>query len=504
MESTIGLVNPGLTFNHGLCNPSIFTSSYSVDVNDYFSRIDSIKTTKPSQTNIYKEKNKNGLSNPSISEFAYVNSYFSRIDINKTTKPSQANVYNSKEKGRKLYGIIKKIETLVNKHTYSDNFHNNNILDLYVIPRVRNSILAKLPSYGLTMEEFVNIENYIYQYKYDQNAISPIHIRRGAKNNLPRSLVYVPQGRFPWFQLGWHVLLKTHGNVKKIGTGALNKVTFALHIHSGDLKAFRSGRMNNVSKIEIALYCYPGYKKPERFPKGTPVLYQGPYTQRWPNDDGSPSLRLENVPKVGIIMDYYRLGDLFSASENLNLRQKVHILAKSAEGLSEMHRLGISHRDIKPGNILVDENLNPIISDFGMASKTGLPVLPIASRGFESPEMIFAKKIQLNYHADPKDDVWAFGVTMLSLFTGDVWFTEYYKYDHDPDEILNYLPDLTVKMCNMIIHRPNYDYHMCPLLHVILGCLTITPEHRLKADILSERLFRIYDSIQGKYGKNQS
>jgi serine/threonine-protein kinase len=73
-----------------------------------------------------------------------------------------------------------------------------------------------------------------------------------------------------------------------------------------------------------------------------------------------------------ISMEYVRGEDLRSLirrTEKLTFGKAVLIARQVAEGLGEAHKLGVVHRDLKPGNIMIDKEGNAKIMDFGSARR---------------------------------------------------------------------------------------------------------------------------------------
>jgi len=125
-----------------------------------------------------------------------------------------------------------------------------------------------------------------------------------------------------------------------------------------------------------------------------------------------------------ITMEYVAGEDLRSflrRSKQLALGTAVSIAEQVCEGLAEAHRLGVVHRDLKPGNIMIDKDGNARIMDFGIARSpqgkgmTGEGAI-VGTPEYMSPEQVEGKEI------DPRSDIYALGVILYEMVTGRVPF----------------------------------------------------------------------------------
>ena len=94
------------------------------------------------------------------------------------------------------------------------------------------------------------------------------------------------------------------------------------------------------------------------------------------------------------------------------------------DGLDYIHRCKIVHMDIKPGNILINSNLEAKITDFSISSSYSMfnpddiVKFPLAGTGrFIAPEILSSSHIKIK--ETEKIDIYSFGVTLFYLFYGE-------------------------------------------------------------------------------------
>ncbi|QHN95980.1 G-type lectin S-receptor-like serine/threonine-protein kinase At4g27290 [Arachis hypogaea] len=181
-------------------------------------------------------------------------------------------------------------------------------------------------------------------------------------------------------------------------------------------------------------------------------------------------------------LDYFIFDD--ARRKLLDWTKRFHIISGTARGLVYLHqdsRLRVIHRDLKTSNILLDEEMNAKISDFGLArtfasdqteDKTGRVV---GTHGYISPEYAVRGSFSM------KSDVFAFGVIVLEVVSGRK--TREFCV---PDQSLNLLgfawelwnEERTLELVDESLRDSVNEDEVLRCIQIGLLCVQERPEHR--------------------------
>lgn len=130
--------------------------------------------------------------------------------------------------------------------------------------------------------------------------------------------------------------------------------------------------------------------------------------------DGKPYLAMAFI-------DGPTLADVIASSEKLQQSAAAELLRNLSLAIHEAHSAGVVHRDLKPSNVILNRKQEPIITDFGLASRnrpmesdlttTGAA---IGSPAYMAPEQVEADLDRIGV----RTDVYALGVILYELLTG--------------------------------------------------------------------------------------
>jgi len=120
------------------------------------------------------------------------------------------------------------------------------------------------------------------------------------------------------------------------------------------------------------------------------------------------------------------------STEKLSEKQLLTIISQLTDTLSHIHKKGIIYRDLKPGNILIEENnkkINIKLTDFGGSTKPGKKEIPFIS----ADGTILLRAIDtFEKYSDPTVDMYSLGIMLYKMITG------HYPYEGDNAEEIKY------------------------------------------------------------------
>lgn len=189
--------------------------------------------------------------------------------------------------------------------------------------------------------------------------------------------------------------------------------------------------------------------------------------------------RIDGVQRTFLIIEFIEGEDLqeFSFSYNDDYLLK---LWQIASGLSEIHTFSIIHRDIKPGNIRIDQEGVAKIFDFGLAREQGVDnrtQRAIGTARYIAPEMLTDSTINFSMAAD----VFSFAVTALTLLRRQppAWAVQ---------------PPRTIPVDAVTSHVPEFPKRVSDILQ---RCLLEIPGHRPSMNDVCTEISKVL--LRGKH-----
>jgi tetratricopeptide (TPR) repeat protein len=141
------------------------------------------------------------------------------------------------------------------------------------------------------------------------------------------------------------------------------------------------------------------------------------------HDAGTADGRFGSQPYFAMEFIEGRPLPAYAAAHSLDGRARLELMAKVCDAVNHAHQRGILHRDLKPGNVLVDETGQPKILDFGVARivdsdsqatrQTDVGQL-IGTVDYMSPEQTLGDPLGM----DVRSDIYSLGVILYELLAG--------------------------------------------------------------------------------------
>jgi serine/threonine protein kinase len=178
-----------------------------------------------------------------------------------------------------------------------------------------------------------------------------------------------------------------------------------------------------------------------------------------------------------MVMEYLEgcdLGELVAKNGPLHVETAADYVAQACEAVAEAHSLGIIHRDIKPQNLFLTKRVGGSalikVLDFGVSkvSIAGVVNLTQTMTVMGSPLYMSPEQMRSARSVDPRSDIWALGVVLYELLSGQVPF----HAEQMPELCLKVVTEAPVPIDEL---RPDVPPAMAA---VVMRCLEKDPDKR--------------------------
>ncbi|GLJ45406.1 hypothetical protein SUGI_0955970 [Cryptomeria japonica] len=193
------------------------------------------------------------------------------------------------------------------------------------------------------------------------------------------------------------------------------------------------------------------------------------------------------------------LDEFFKGKRELKWNTRLSIIRGVAKGLAFMHQEfkpwgSIPHGNLKPSNVILAENLEPYIADYGFNSLVEVCTAPTPfhSNAYKAPERRITQK----------SDVYNFGLMLLELLTGK-------KGDNAGFNLPNWVQSVvreewTTKVFDKEMVKNAGEDNIVELLQLGLNCVNSAPEIRPTMNYACDVIDKLWDHEEGSYTSFES